>query len=53
MECEIAEKYSCFQEHTRGGGGRNPSLMEVKAMLLMADIVNELSIDAFHSGSNQ
>jgi len=32
---------------------RNPSLSEVKAMLLMADIVNQLSNNSVHSGSNQ
>jgi len=37
----------------RDFGGRNPSLLEVKAMLLMADIVRELSNDNIHFGSNQ
>jgi len=37
----------------RGFGGRNPSILEVKAMLLMADIVRELSRDNIYSGSNQ
>jgi len=36
-----------------GFGGRKPSLFEVKAMFLMADIINQLSNDRFHSGSNQ
>jgi len=36
-----------------GFGGRNPSLLEVKAMLRMADIISELSNDNIHSGSNQ
>jgi len=34
-----------------GFWGRNPSLLEVKATLLMADIVRELSRDNIHSGS--
>jgi len=34
-------------------GGRNPSLLEEKAMLLMADIVKQLSNDNIHSSSNQ
>jgi len=39
----------------RGGvlGVETPPLLEVKAMLLTADIVRELSRDNIHSGSNQ
>jgi len=37
----------------RGFGSRNPSLLEVNAMLLMAGIVKQLSNDSVHSGSNQ
>jgi len=44
-----------MQKHTqgRGFGGQNTSLLEVKAMLLMAEIVNQLLYDSVHSGSNQ
>jgi len=37
----------------RGFGGWNLSLLEVKAMLLMADIVKLLSNDSIHFGSNK
>jgi len=36
-----------------GFGGRNPSLLEVNAMLLMTNIVKQLSNDSVYSGSNQ
>jgi len=36
-----------------GLGGRNPSLLEAKAMLLTADIIRQLSSGKNHSGSNQ
>jgi len=37
----------------RDFGGRNSSLLEAKAMLLMNDIVRQLSHDNIHSGSSQ
>jgi len=33
-----------------GGGGQNPSLLEAKAMLFMAEIGRQLSSDQIHSG---
>jgi len=44
-----------MQGRTQGSGlgGRKPSLLEEKAMLLTADIVREVSRDNIHSSSNQ
>jgi len=36
----------------RGFGGRNPSHLEAKTLLLMDDIVRELPNDNIHSGSD-
>jgi len=43
------------QGRTQGRGfkGRNPSVLEVKATLLMADIIKQLSNDSVRSSSNQ
>jgi len=50
FQCKTRKKFSKYYAcltgqgriQVRGLGGRNPSLLEVKAMLLTADIVREL-----------
>jgi len=54
-EKEATGKLRNRQGRTQGRdfGDRNPSLLEVKATLLLTDIVMEVSCDNIHSGSNQ
>jgi len=58
LVCQTAA-FMFFLKYVRGAPrwrvlrGRSPSLLETKAMLLLADAVRQLSRDNIHSGSNQ